>query len=84
MSLGREAAETNLSRLATARYDRKAAEGTKSENHGQSASAFGLASLLRVPVGYEDETGFHCGEPQNPEIPFDNGSDSIRTNIYRF
>ena len=30
---------------------------------GRAAAMLRLAGLLRVPVGYEDETGFHCGAP---------------------
>jgi hypothetical protein len=64
MSFGK-ASETSASRLATARYDdRESAGGGASEALSRIASALKLARVLRVPVGYEDETGFHCGAPQ--------------------
>ena len=64
MSLGK-ASENHASPLATARYDARESAGVSdSASASQTASRFGLASILQVPVGYEDETGFHCGEPQ--------------------
>ena len=68
MSLGK-ASENHASPLATARYDARESAGVSdSASASQTASRFGLASILQVPVGYEDETGFHCGEPQVQKI----------------
>jgi len=68
MSFGK-ARKDPASRLATARYDpRDTTRSGGSESLGPIASVFALAKVLRVPVGYEDETGFHCGEPQVEDI----------------
>jgi hypothetical protein len=48
--------ETSASRMATARYD--------CEPISRSSSGGSLTMILRIPLGYEDEAGFHCGEPQ--------------------
>jgi hypothetical protein len=68
MSLGRQASRPNTSRQATARYDREPVVGNGLESHGAAASGFSWAALLEIPLGYEDETGFHCGEPQGTMI----------------
>jgi len=68
MSFGK-ASETSTSRLATARYDHRESAGKSvAESLGRIASRFGMAMVLRVPVGYEDATGFHCGTPQGGEF----------------
>jgi hypothetical protein len=65
MSLGRKALAHLASRLATARCDqRESADASSGESPNRPAKRFGLATLLQVPVGYEDELGFHCGQPQ--------------------
>jgi len=84
MILSRKASESTTSQLATARYDRRSAAESGSENPGQTASVFSWAALLQVPVGYEDDTGFHCGEPQVPELPLDTGSGSTSSMTYIF
>ncbi len=67
MSFGK-ALETSAKRLATARYDgRESAGKSVSEGLSRIASAIKVAAILRVPVGYEDELGFHCGQPQAQE-----------------
>ena len=68
MSFGK-ALKSSASPLATARYDDRETAGKRvSESLSRFASAIKLAAILRVPVGYEDETGFHCGEPQVQKI----------------
>jgi len=65
MSLGRKALAHLASRLATARSDQRESAGESGiESLDRPAKMFGLATLLQVPVGYEDELGFHCGQPQ--------------------
>jgi hypothetical protein len=65
MSLGRKALAHLASRLATARSDHRESAGESSvESPNRPAKMFGLATILQVPVGYEDELGFHCGQPQ--------------------
>ena len=84
MSLGRKALEKIASRLATARYDnRESTEESRSESLNRPAKAFSLAAILQVPVGYQDELGFHCGQPQvgatPPVLVVDR--EDLRTNI---
>jgi hypothetical protein len=57
MKLGPKDSNEWVSKLATARYQ---GESNRAERVGL---ALHLAGRLQVPVGYEDETGFHCGEP---------------------
>lgn len=62
MSLGRKASGEGASRLARARYDdRESTEGKESEARDRNARQSKLATIWQVPVGYQDETGFHCG-----------------------
>ena len=58
MKLGRKDSNERVSKLATARYQ---GDPSRAERVGL---ALHLAGMMQVPVGYEDETGFHCGEPQ--------------------
>jgi len=82
MIFGRQASETNTSPLARARYDREPAKENGSETHGQAAGGFSWAALLQVPLGYEDDTGFHCGEPQVPPVPMADQAGGMSTRIY--
>jgi hypothetical protein len=74
MSLGRQASRPNQSKLATGRYDRESKAGSGLESHGAAASGFSWAALLEIPLGYEDDMGFHCGEPQGKMIVPEDGS----------
>lgn len=64
MSLGRQASESKQSPLARARYDREPVEGEAAETQSRTGGPFSLATIWQIPVGYQDETGFHCGKPQ--------------------
>jgi hypothetical protein len=33
------------------------------------AALFSLAMILQIPVGYQDDAGFHCGEPKGDMSP---------------
>jgi hypothetical protein len=84
MSLGREALDLTKSRLATARFNCESAEEDGSAANGRHAGIFRLAGFWQVPVGYEDATGFHCGEPQVPEVFLDTEMDDPSQRTYRF
>jgi len=79
-------ADASASRVATARFDRESTNGTGSVSWFRSSKAFRLTTIFKIPVGYEDETGFHKGEPSfqanslvfQPEI----GSTSTGTSQY--
>ena len=58
MKLGRKDSTEGVSKPAAARYD------SESDAASRNGLRFHLAGFWQVPVGYEDETGFHCGEPQ--------------------
>jgi hypothetical protein len=67
MKLGGQASENSASRLATARYDCESAGQSGSEELARRGHTTRLATILEIPVGYQDETGFHCGEPRLDE-----------------
>jgi hypothetical protein len=67
MSSGCQTPENSASRLATARADRGSAVQNNSGRLDQPVGQFRLATLFQIPVGYEDEAGFHCGEPRVQE-----------------
>jgi hypothetical protein len=56
-----QAAEEHASQLATARLDRQSAASDSADRRDRSAVQSRIAMMLRIPVGYQDETGFHCG-----------------------
>lgn len=62
MSFGQKALEKSACWLAIASYDREPASQNGSKSLGSIVRWFGLAKILRVPVGYQDETSFHYGE----------------------
>jgi len=64
MNVSYQASDTNTSPLATARYDRESKERRLSDGLRQKGHPLRLAMILQIPVGYEDETGFHNGEPR--------------------
>jgi hypothetical protein len=66
----------NASRMATARYDY--------ESVGQGSSVERLAMILRIPLGYQDDAGFHCGEPQIMESEPVFEPESSRNETYQF
>jgi hypothetical protein len=87
MSLSRKALAHFAGRLATARYDRGGSSGESGAGSlNRPAKAFSLATILQVPVGYEDELGFHCGQPQveaaAPGLVMD--LDNLQANIKSF
>jgi hypothetical protein len=62
--------------------DRKSASGEAAETLGQTTGSFRLAMILQIPVGYQDESGFHRGEPRGTETGSD--SEQLGSNIYYF
>ncbi len=57
--------------MATARLDRQASAQEVGDLQRRSAITSCLAKLLQIPVGYQDETGFHCGDELVREaLPF--------------
>jgi hypothetical protein len=70
--------------LAKARFDSESSAQDVSENLTRTSSSFSLATILDIPVGYEDDTGFYCGEPQaeGDQLFFEH--DINTTRIYQF
>jgi len=66
MNMNGQIAEQGACQMATARLDRSATEGS-SRRRIWPAVPSRIAMLLRIPVGYQDETGFHCGEERVQE-----------------
>jgi hypothetical protein len=64
MNVGGEDANENAGRMATARADQSSTSEAKSDWLSRTTGTLRLGTILQVPVGYEDEAGFHCGEPQ--------------------
>jgi hypothetical protein len=82
MSNGLKARKKSANQLATARFDRQSAAQGDADSPAQATTQFRLSAILQVPVGYEDETGFHCGQPQVQEILPDSPTENIFTNPY--
>jgi hypothetical protein len=84
MSLDGQALDGSASRLATARYDRGSAGGNGSENLASVARRFRLAMIFKIPVGYEDEKGFHRGAPRLHQTVTLFGPEKIENDTYQF
>lgn len=69
MNIGCQTTGGNVSCVATARFDREAAAKNSSDWLDRAAARFRLAMTLQIPVGYEDEEGFHCGMHHAEEKP---------------
>jgi len=82
MSLGRQASEIGECRLTTVRVDRKSTTGTGAETRGRMTGPFRLATILQIPVGYQDESGFHRGEPRDLEA--ESHPEELGSNIFYF
>jgi hypothetical protein len=63
MNIGCQISEESASRLATARLDRAPAAYDDADWLDRAATQFRLAMTLQIPVGFEDEAGFHYGVP---------------------
>jgi len=85
MSVGGKTMEKDARPLATARVDR---ESTAGDGNSRIFSRTGISSdwttIWRIPVGYQDETGFHCGEPPLKEIARVADIEASRTSSYNF
>jgi hypothetical protein len=65
MSLSGKVFAHMTSELVSARYDHGESAGQIGVKRlDRLAKMFTLASLFLVPVGYQDELGFHYGQPQ--------------------
>ena len=69
MNFGRQESE----KCATATLARNGETFTGSSHHDdwlhQAAARFRSAITLQIPVGYQDEAGFHCGQPRGYGAP---------------
>jgi hypothetical protein len=84
MSLYGQALEGSASRLATARYAGGSASGNGSENLIHIARQFRLAMIFKIPVGYQDEKGFHRGAPRIQKPVSEIGPKEVEKYTYRF
>jgi hypothetical protein len=82
MSNGYQVPKKCANPLATARLDRESAGQGDSGSPEQAKLQYRLATILQVPVGYEDDTGFHCGQPQIEEIRPETQSGNTFSNPY--
>jgi hypothetical protein len=82
MSLGRQASESAENRLTTVRVDRTSVLGEAAETPERMTGSFRLATILQIPVGYQDESGFHCGEPCGSQTEYHPGE--LGSNIFYF
>jgi len=78
MHVGGQDVKKGEGRMATARADRESQAESMSDWLSRTASQLRLGRILRVPVGYEDEAGFHCGEPRVEEILSDSEPPAYR------
>ena len=64
MMIGSHVIPEQVPVAATARLDRKFASRDRKDWLRQIRSKIQLAIIWRIPVGFEDETGFHLGVQQ--------------------
>lgn len=64
MNIGCPVSKKNLNRLATARLDREPEVQSQADWLVRAARQLRAALSLQIPVGFQDDTGFYCGDPQ--------------------
>ena len=85
MKTGCQVSDKDANRLATARADREPEAQADSGWLHRAASQLPCVIKMEVPVGYEDEDGFHCGEPEVQEYRVSvSQPDSSLTNSHPF
>jgi len=67
MMIGSQMMPDKISAAATARLDREFAGWDRKHWLRELAGKIRLAVIWQIPVGFEDETGFHLGVQQIPE-----------------
>jgi hypothetical protein len=83
MSIGCQVSEKYANRLATARMDRAAEVQASADWLDRLAMQFRLAMTSRIPMGFEDEAGFHFGaEPAEAPRRQAPEAKTISTNSY--
>ena len=76
MILGSKTSEKSATRSATARFDHESARGNEGSWLDRATAQLREAFAWHIPAGYQDETGFHCGDPRVMESNNDTASDS--------
>jgi hypothetical protein len=79
MSIGCQVSEKYANRLATARLDRAPEVRENADWLDRLARQFRLAMTSRIPMGFEDEAGFHFGDEPGHQAP---EAKTISTNPY--
>jgi hypothetical protein len=76
MNFGCQTPDKCAAQTATARLDRELAGSAMGAWFDSAVTKIQVAAFFQVPVGYEDETGFHCGiqhvEPLLPLVLYPN------------
>jgi hypothetical protein len=84
MNLSGQAIKSGASQMATARYDCGSARPAAPRRLARSGHPLRLAMILQIPIGYEDETGFHRGEPRVQQTPPVFESEELNKDTYKF
>jgi hypothetical protein len=85
MNFGCHFSKKCTNRLATARYDREPAVQNHAAWMERVAAQLRQAITPQVPVGFEDETGFHCGVPWLQEtLPPGSAAGNVEANTHQF
>jgi hypothetical protein len=76
MNIGCQTSSKCAAQSATARLDREFAAQTVGGWFDLARTKIQTAAIFQVPVGYEDDAGFHCGiqrlEPVLPMVSYSN------------
>jgi hypothetical protein len=85
MSIGCHVSNKSASPLATARADRRPELQASADWLDRLARQFRAAMIFQIPVGFQDEAGFHCGDYQTEEPVFPtNASETTLSNSHPF
>jgi len=85
MSIACHVSNKRANHLATARADRGPEVQASSDWLDRIARQVRAAMIFQIPVGFQDEAGFHCGDFHTGEPSFPTtASETILTNSHPF
>jgi hypothetical protein len=84
MNLSVQVMGESAGRMATTRHNREAARQGGFDRPDRRGQSLRLGMIFKIPVGYQDETGFHRGEPRMEKSLPVLDPEKNETNAYQF